>query len=81
MSGAIANAWASYRERVMHPDSSVLQVQECRRSFYAGAATLLDSILGGLDGGSEPTDADMERMDQIHSELKQFLQDVVADRA
>lgn len=44
-----------------------------RRAFFAGAQHLFASIMNsGLDEGTEPTEADMARMDNIARELKEF---------
>lgn len=40
MSGLLADAWASYRERVVPAEAGEVQVQECRRAFYAGARAI-----------------------------------------
>jgi hypothetical protein len=41
--------------------------------FFAGAQHLFGSIMGIMDPGEEPTDADLRRMDQIDVELKTFI--------
>lgn len=69
---SIAAAWRGYQELVMHPQAPQLQRDECRLAFWAGAATLFYAIMQGLDEGTEPTDADMARMDAIHSEIDRF---------
>lgn len=44
-----------------------------QRAFFAGAQHLFASIMNqGLDEGTEPTDADLRRMDNIANELKVF---------
>lgn len=50
------------------------QYEHLRMAFYGGAQHLFGSIMGFLDGGTEPTERDMIRMDLIDSELKAFLQ-------
>ena len=51
------------------------QLHEMRLAFFAGAQHLFASIMSVLDPGSEPTDADMERMSNIDTELRAFIQD------
>lgn len=57
---------------VLPPDASDIQKSEMRKAFFAGAQHLLASILGFLDPDSEPTEKDMARMMQIHSEITEF---------
>jgi hypothetical protein len=56
-------------------DAPADQLHEMRLAFFAGAQHLFSSIMSILDPGSEPTDADMERMAQIDGELRAFIQD------
>lgn len=65
--------WQSYR-KILAPDVGATQVIETRRAFYAGAQGLFHAILAGLDSGTEPTDADLARMDEIHAELTEFCE-------
>lgn len=69
---SLAAAWRAYEEMVVHPQAPDIQREECKLAFYAGAATLFYSIMIGLDPGTEPTDADMARMDAINKEVEQF---------
>jgi hypothetical protein len=72
----LRDQWATYRERVVPAEAMPIQVQECRRAFYAGAESLLRAVMAGLDPGAEPTDADMVKMQEIEIELSQFVEDV-----
>ena len=72
----IDQAWRSYSERVIPAHAGAVQRQEMRRAFYAGATTLLASIMVALDPGTEPTDADLQRMQGIQDELDQFVADL-----
>jgi hypothetical protein len=46
--------------------------EELRFSFFSGADHLFTSIMSLLETDREPTEADMIRMDMIHSELEEF---------
>jgi len=71
--GKIVEAgWVSYLRLVVPRNASAVQVEETRRSFFAGAQHLFGSIMTMLDVGAEPTEADLGRMDQIHAELQAF---------
>lgn len=65
--------WLSLRLASMAPDAPQLQIDEMRNSFFAGAQHLFGSIMNMLEPGSEPTDADLRRMDLIHHELQAFI--------
>jgi hypothetical protein len=68
----IEAGWKSYRKLVIPKEATDVQIRECRQAFYAGAAILFKGIMGALDSESEPTDADMERMQRIQDELDEF---------
>lgn len=72
----IADGWASYRELVVPPDASDAQVTDTETAFYAGAALLWYAIMAGLDDGTEATAADLQRMDNIQSEVDAFGQKI-----
>ena len=61
------------RFMVIPPDADAVQISDMRKSFFAGAQHLWASIQGGLDPGSEPTDADLRRMSNIDEELRGFV--------
>lgn len=73
----IEGGWMGFCLAVTPKGQTMPQIQhdEMRKAFYAGAAHLFASILNILDPGSEPTDRDMRRMDQIHAELNAFQKD------
>lgn len=57
----------------VHPRGvSEMQFSETRLAFFAGAQHLFGSIMQILEPGSEPTEADLRRMDLIHRELEEF---------
>lgn len=76
MTKYIEPGWQGYRNVVLPADASDVQLQECRQAFFAGAAILMQSIMQTLDPGTEPTDADLERMSSIQAELDEFGQQI-----
>lgn len=72
MTRPIRDLWQSYRHEVLPPEAGESQIRETRRAFYGGAQALLSAIMAGLDQGSEPTEADLSRMDTIVAELRDF---------
>jgi hypothetical protein len=77
----LANAWKTYRRRIIPATAPDVQIQECRRAFYGGAEALLQQIANGLDPGSEVTQDDVEYLAQINQELVCFADDVMRGRA
>ena len=71
----IEAGFAGLRIAAIAPDALPEQLHEMRLAFFAGAQHLFASIMSVLDPGSEPTDADMERMSNIDAELRAFIQD------
>ncbi|KRR21311.1 hypothetical protein CQ14_06590 [Bradyrhizobium lablabi] len=70
----IEAGWVGLRIACKLEDAPRIQLEEMRNAFFAGAQHVFHSITGGLlDPGSEPTDADLRRMDQIDAELRRFI--------
>lgn len=69
----IEAGWLSYRYKVIPRGAGPVQIEESRRCFFAGAQHLFGSIATFLDGGDEPTENDLRRMDQIDAELRAFI--------
>lgn len=74
----IEAGWQTLKMLSIAPNAPQIQIDEMRNAFFAGAQHLFASIMGILDPGSEPTDADMERMDNIAKELQNFYNEFVA---
>jgi hypothetical protein len=68
----IEAGWAGYRLMVIPHEAPQIQIDECRLAFFAGAQHLFSSIMNMLDPDGEPTDADVKKMDLIHTELQRF---------
>ncbi|WLA80329.1 hypothetical protein [Bradyrhizobium elkanii] len=69
----IEAGWVGLRLSAIPLDASAVQLNEMRMAFFAGAQHLFGSIMGILDPGAEPTDKDLERMDLIDKELRNFI--------
>jgi hypothetical protein len=71
----IEEAWKSYEAKVVPASAPQVQRVESKRAFYAGAATLLYGLVGGVEPGtSEPTPADMSFITSVKAELDAFYQ-------
>ncbi len=57
------------------------QYIDLRRTFYGGASAVFFALMSMLDPGDEPTEADLQRMRDLHAELHKFNDDVKAGRA
>jgi hypothetical protein len=71
----IEAGWVGLRAVWLPADAPPHQVDDCRSAFFAGAQHLFASIMVGLDEGLDPTDADMDRMSAISTELAAFFVD------
>ena len=72
MAGRIEEKWHSYRRDVIPDGAPEVQLTECRRAFYAGAAGLMNLVVGGMSDEPEPTQADLDMMDELKAELDAF---------
>lgn len=76
---SIRDAWQSYREHVLPPDAPSVQVQECRRAFYAGAHSVL-CVVTAIGDDSVSEDQGLDTLTALHEENDRFLADVKAGR-
>lgn len=74
----IEAGWHAYRTLLVPASAGVVQVEETRLAFFAGAQHLFGSINSIMEDGEEPTDKDLKRMDQINEELAAFADDLAA---
>jgi hypothetical protein len=70
----IEAGWASLRMMAVAPDAPQVQLDEMRMAFFAGAQHLFGSLMSFLEAGEEPTETDLKRMDAIHKELGEFIE-------
>jgi hypothetical protein len=68
--------WIGLRIACDLHDAPKQQLDDMRNAFFAGAQHVFHSITGGLlEDGVEPTQADLNRMDNIDQELRRFIKD------
>jgi hypothetical protein len=72
----IQGGWRAYEIIVLPENAGDIQRSESRQAFFAGAQHLWASIMVFLDAGTEPTDADLKRMDLIQKELDDFVEEM-----
>ena len=74
--GRIVGAgWAAYAATVYPQGMTDSQREQVYAAFFAGAQHLFASMASGLDADAEPTEADMRRMELIHSELQEWMRE------
>lgn len=61
--------WREYERTVLPKDAPAIQRLECRRAFFAGAASLYGVVMKNLSPGEDNTEADMAMMLDVHNEL------------
>jgi len=76
----IETLWRFYAAYVKVPAGGTQWI-ESRRCFFAGASTLFETVMRILEPGSEPTDADLARVDRIARELQRWGEDMKAGSA
>lgn len=65
----IEAGFVAFRQLMINPEADAMQVDEMRLAFMAGAEHVFHSMISVLDEGEEPTEQDLQRMDNIHTEL------------
>ncbi len=77
----MAEEWDKYARLVLPTNCPSVQKSETRRAFYAGAQSILFRVIQSFAPESEPTEADLKIMDDLHQELQDFAALVKAGRA
>lgn len=68
----IEAGFEAFRILAIKKEAPPLQIDEMRLAWMAGADYLFCSVMSSLDPGAEPTDTDMQRMDNIYKELERW---------
>lgn len=69
----IEAGWVSLEAMSIPNSAGKTQRTEMRNAFFAGAQHLFHSIMSILEPGSEPTEKDLQRMEAIDTELREFI--------
>jgi hypothetical protein len=77
----LAQQWDDFELLVGIYKTSAIQRSEMRRAFYAGAASIIDAMMVGLEPGTEPTDTDLQYITDLTDEMRQFGRDIAAGKA
>jgi hypothetical protein len=73
----IQSSWESYRREVVPANAGEIQIEECRRAFYAGFAGCLGVCSGPLAEMEE--DAAVAALQGLHEEIQGFAQGIGDD--
>jgi hypothetical protein len=68
----IETLWINYRIMVLPAFVPEVQLIECRRAFYAGAASLFGSIMNSLSPGDDANEQDIQIMEDVQREFEAF---------
>ncbi len=68
--------WDEYVRLTMPKNASQVQLHETRKAFFFGAATVFFGQLAILEEGEDATEKDLAIMDDVHSELDAFLEEM-----
>ena len=74
----IAENFLTYRSEVIPQDAPPVQIEECRRAFFAGAVALYLLVLAGLSPNPGVTPEDMSFMADVDAELTACLKSVTS---
>jgi hypothetical protein len=65
--------WLVFREMHVPKEASAMQLGATRRAFYSGAGAIFAIMTAMLDPNNpDATDADLGKMDDLYTELKEF---------
>ncbi len=66
---SISEGWKSYRAVIVPPTAGEVQVSECRRAFYGGAAHLLGLMMADA---KRPENVAVEHLTKWRDELARY---------
>lgn len=76
----MAEQWAQFNERVMPLDAPANQKRAMKIAFYGGAQAIMFRIIAAFSPEGEPTDDDLQVMNDLERELSDFAKDVKMGR-
>jgi len=73
---SIAQAFATYRQHVIPDNASDVQIEECRRAFYAGSYALLMNVAYNIGDDSTSEEEGVEQLEALKVECETFMRNV-----
>jgi hypothetical protein len=77
----MAEEWDKFARSVLPLNVTPGQRREMRRAFYSGAQSILFRVIQSFAPETEPTDADLQIMNDLQTELQEFGESIQAGRA
>lgn len=77
----MAEQWDQFARLIFTKDTPAVQRSEMRRAFYAGAQSILFKVIASFAPESDPTEADLQIMQDLSDELQEFAKLVASGRA
>lgn len=68
----LQHLWEAYCHSCVPAGASQVQVDATRTAFFAGAVGCFSLVTGGLSPETEPTQADLDLLTAIKTELDEF---------
>lgn len=68
----MAEQWDQFSRSVLPKDAPLTQRTEMRRAFYAGAQAILFRVIDAFAPETDPTEEDLQVMQDVHDELQEF---------
>lgn len=75
---SVAAEWRAFEHAVLPANASDVQREEMRKAFWAGAFALWAGLLNVLEPGTEATEADLAKMDDLKREFDNFAAEMGA---
>lgn len=75
----IEELWLSYKDEVLPPGTSEVQISETRNAFYAGAGSLFKVIIERAGDEGTPDEVGCKVMDELKEEIAGFLEEKVRE--
>lgn len=69
---SIAQSFESYRREVIPPDAPPLQIEECRRAFYAATYNMLMTLLITVGDDSTDEEEGIATLERLKAECETF---------
>lgn len=77
----MAEQWDEFSGKVLPKPCSEIQKREMRRAFYAGAQSILFRVIQSFAPETEPTEEDLQIMEDLHDELQNFAKAIGEGKA
>lgn len=74
----IDKLWNNYKNKVVPPDASAIQIIETRRAFYAGASELFCALIEKDEDGKDLHE-DILVLAAIGTEVEQFADEMIRE--